>query len=48
MADPWGSKHAINPTLTNDKIPSIQKIVGRSTLTSSNPTIEVDVVLETC
>ena len=43
-----GSKQAIKPTLANERIPSNQNIVGSSVLTSSNPTIEVDVVFDTC
>ena len=43
-----GNRQAIKATLMNDKIPSSQKIVGSSALTSSKPTIEVDVVFDSC
>ncbi len=32
----------------NERMPSSQKIVGNSALTSIKPTIDVDVVLDTC
>ena len=43
-----GRSSAIRATLINDKIPNIQKIVGSSALTNNRPTMDVEVVLETC
>jgi hypothetical protein len=45
---PRGNKQAIKPTLMNDRMPRDQKIVGSSALTKSRPTMDVDVVFETC
>jgi hypothetical protein len=43
-----GSNSAIRATLINESIPRSQKIVGSSALTNSSPTIDVEVVFETC
>ena len=35
-------------TLINERMPNIQKIVGSAVLTNNSPTMEVEVVFETC
>src|SRR5215475_7328585 len=43
-----GNRHAIKPTLRKERIPRNQKMVDRLAETSSKPTMDVEVVLETC
>ena len=45
---PRGNRQAIKPTLMNERTPNIQKIVGSSAVTNIRPTMEVEVVFETC
>ncbi len=44
----FGKRQAIKPTLINERIPKNQKMVDRLAETSSKPTMEVEVVFETC
>ena len=43
-----GTRQAMRPTLRKERTPKNQNTVDKLEETSSNPTIEVDVVLETC